>query len=119
MIGRGMTHLRGLLAAALVMTAAPAVAASDITGRWGDDATCGAAFFSADAPLSVTNYAVRWRGDSCRVGRMYKTGDTIHIQAWCWDMAGERSIPVSLRPHGGKLSVVWDRAHRADLRRCP
>jgi len=106
--------------AALALAAAPALAASDpIAGRWGDVTSCNAAFFSSDAPLTVTGYAVRWRGESCRVGRMYKTGDVVHIQALCWDMAGERSIPVSLRPHGGKLSVTWDRAHRAELRRCP
>ena len=114
-----MTTVRGLLIASLMMAATPAVAADAIAGRWGDEASCGAAFFSVNAPLTVSNYAVRWKGDSCRVGRMYKTGDTVHIQAWCWDMAGERSIPVSLRPHGGKLSVSWDRAHRAELRRCP
>lgn len=115
-----MRCLRELLVAALAATAAPALAASDlIAGRWGDEASCNAAFFSGAAPLTVTGYAVRWRGESCRVGRMYKAGDTVHIQAWCWDMAGERSIPVSLRPHGGKLSVTWDRTHRAELRRCP
>lgn len=114
-----MTGFRGPLIAALMIAGAPAVAADAIAGRWGDDASCGAAFFSDNAPLTVSNYAVRWKGDSCRVGRMYKTGGTVHIQAWCWDMAGERSIPVSLRPHGGKLSVTWDRAHRAELRRCP
>lgn len=99
--------------------ARPVLAQDAIHGRWGDETSCNATFFSADALLTVTSYAVRWRGDSCRVGRMYKTGDTVHIQAWCWDMAGERSIPVSLRPHGGKLSVTWDRAHRAELKRCP
>lgn len=115
-----MTTLRGLLIASLMFAAAPpAIAADAIAGRWGDEASCGAAFFSANAPLTVSDYSVRWRGDSCRVGRMYKTGDTVHMQAWCWDMAGERSIPVSLRPHGGKLSVTWDRAQRAELRRCP
>lgn len=97
---------------------APAVAAETVAGRWGDEASCGSLFFSANAPLTVTDYAVRWQGDSCRVGRMYKTGDTVHIEALCWDMAGERSVPVSLRPHGGKLAVTWDRARRADLKRC-
>jgi hypothetical protein len=62
---------------------------------------------------------VRWFGDSCRIGRMYKTGDTVHIQAFCWDPGGERSISVSLHPHAGRLSVVWDRGARGDLRRCP
>jgi hypothetical protein len=36
------------------------------------------------SPFVVTNYAVRWLGDRCRVGRMYKTGATVHIQAFCW-----------------------------------
>jgi len=114
-----MTVLRGLGIAALLLAAAPAVAGETVTGRWGDDTSCNAVFFSADAPLTVTNYAVRWQGDSCRVARMYKTGDTVHIQALCWDAAGERSVPVSLRPHGsGKITVTWDRARRADLKRC-
>ncbi|MBS0535656.1 MAG: hypothetical protein JSR72_16490 [Proteobacteria bacterium] len=113
-----MTVLRGLSIVALVLAAAPAVAGETVAGRWGDDVSCGALFFSANAPLTVTDYAVRWQGDSCRVGRMYKTGDTVHIEALCWDMAGERSVPVSLRPHAGKLAVTWDRARRADLKRC-
>jgi hypothetical protein len=50
---------------------------------------------------------------------MDKPGDTVHIQALCWDLAGERSVPVSLRPHGGRIAVTWDRARRADLKRCP
>lgn len=107
-----------LMPLAMAVGIAPAVAAETVAGRWGDEASCGSLFFSANAPLTVTDYAVRWQGDSCRVGRMYKTGDTVHIEALCWDMAGERSVPVSLRPHGGKLAVTWDRARRADLKRC-
>jgi hypothetical protein len=49
---------------------------------------------------------------------MYKTGDTVHIQADCWGLTGERSVPVSLRPHAGKLQLRWDRAVSGDLRRC-
>ncbi|MFA6266864.1 MAG: hypothetical protein WC670_14265 [Pseudolabrys sp.] len=114
-----MIIFRGLLTAALLGAAASAVAGEPVTGRWGDEASCGAMFFSNNAPLTVSDYAVRWRSESCRIGRVYKTGDTIHIQALCWDLAGERSVPVSLRPHGGKLAVVWDRANRAELKRCP
>jgi hypothetical protein len=68
--------------------------------------------------LVVTGHAVRWQGDSCRIGRMYKAGETTYIQALCWSLAGERSVPVSLRPHGGKLAVSWDRAPRGEFRRC-
>ena len=50
---------------------------------------------------------------------MYKTGDTVHIQALCCGADGERSVPVSLRPHGGRLQLRWDRVSAGDLRRCP
>ena len=58
-------------------------------------------------------------GRCCRIERTYKTGDTVHIQAMCWGNGGERSIPVSLRPHAGRLAVTWDRGARGDLKRCP
>jgi hypothetical protein len=50
---------------------------------------------------------------------MYKTGETIHLQAMCWSAEGERSIPVSMTPHAGKLAVVWNRGARGNLQRCP
>jgi len=93
-------------------------ATDTVTGRWAADPSA-CSFFGAQSPLVVTDYAVRWFGDSCRIGRMYKTGDTVHIQAFCWSQAGERSIPVSLHPHAGRLSVTWDHGARGDLRRCP
>ncbi|HZL31248.1 MAG TPA: hypothetical protein VFC54_09340 [Pseudolabrys sp.] len=98
---------------------APALAEPSVTGRWAaDPASC--AFFgnAAQSPLIVTDSAVRWHEDACRIARVYKTGDTVHIQALCWGNAGERSVPVSLRPHGGKLALTWDRGRPGDLRRC-
>ena len=118
-----MTYLKS--AAAALMLAAlpvPSHAADAITGRWtADAAACEGGFFDAGAAplLVVTSYAVRWRGDSCRIGRMYKAGDTTYIQAFCWGEAGERSIPVSLRPNAGRLALNWDRAAQAELKRCP
>jgi hypothetical protein len=50
---------------------------------------------------------------------MYKAGETIYIQALCWAETGEKSIPVSLHPHAGRLSVTWDHGTRGDLQRCP
>ena len=103
---------------AVLLTCASAQATDTVTGRWAaDPAACEGGFF-APSPLVVTSYTVRWQGDTCRIGRMYKAGETIYIQALCWDPAGERSIPVSLRPHGGKLAVSWDRAPRGEFRRC-
>jgi hypothetical protein len=119
------------VAAMLAAVAAPARAAQSVTGRWAADASaCG--LFAATAeqsPLVVTHSALRWHNDACRIARMYKTGDTVHIQALCWSFAGEdliaaghamreHSIAVSLRPHGGLLAVTWDRGWRGDFRRC-
>jgi hypothetical protein len=106
----------------LVTVAVPAE--DPVNGRWAADPSfcAGAGDTRAQSPLVVTNYAVRWFGDSCRIGRTYRTGDTVHIEAFCWGEAGERTIPVSLRSHGDRLQVTWDRGVRgalADMRRCP
>ncbi len=118
-----MMFLRGA-AVAFVVSAASATASSaadSITGRWAVDEYACARFFGtpAQSPLIVTERALRWSSASCRIERTYKTGDTVHIQAMCWGDGGEKSIPVSLRPHGGRLAVTWDRGARGDLRRCP
>jgi len=106
-------------AVSLAAAASPSLATDAITGRWAADQTACEGGFFAQSPLVVTSYAVRWQGDSCRIGRMYKAGDTTYIQAFCWAATGERSIPVSLHPHAGRLSVTWDRGARGELQRCP
>jgi hypothetical protein len=109
---------------ALVLSAAHATsiqAAETVTGRWAADPSFCTRWFGAAAeqPLIVTEGALRWSADACRIERTYKTGDTVHIQALCWGEGGERSIPVSLRPHAGRLQVTWNRGARGELRRCP
>ena len=96
-------------------------ASETVNGRWALDASACGLFGNspAQSPLIVTDSALRWSADACRIARMYKTGDTVHIQALCWGEGGERSIPVSLRPHAGRLAVTWDRGARGDLQRCP
>jgi len=109
-----------IVSSALTAGATVSKAAETIYGRWAvETSACG--MFGATAEQStliVSDNRVRWHDDACRIARMYKTGDTVHIQALCRSFAGERSIPVSLRPHGGLLAVTWDRARRGDLRRC-
>jgi hypothetical protein len=58
-------------------------AAESVTGRWAANPTSCVSFagLGAQSPLVVSNYAVRWQRDTCRIGRMYKTDDTIYIQA--------------------------------------
>jgi hypothetical protein len=99
----------------------PALCADSINGRWAKDlSSCtrllGAA---AQSPLIVTENALRWSSDVCRIARSYKADNTVHIQAMCWGESGERSIPVSLRQQSGRLTVIWDRGPRGELRRCP
>lgn len=113
-----MSFLKGVAALALLLAANSASlhAAEAVTGRWAADPSVCSSF--GQAALIVTGSALRWHDDACRIARMYKTGDTVHIQALCWTHSGERSIPVSLRPHGGQLAVRWNRARRGELRRC-
>ena len=116
-----MTVLRfAAVLIALVFGATSSHAAETVNGRWAaDPAACwGGGSTPAQSAFVVSSYAVRWLGDTCRVGRMYKTGETIHLQAFCWSADGERSIPVSMTPHADRLSVVWDRGSRGVLRRC-
>jgi len=107
-----------VLMALAILTPTLSNATEDVMGRWGSD-TSACEFGLGAKPFVVTSYAVRWAGDSCRIGRMYKTGDTVHIQAFCWGETGEHSVPVSLHPHAGKLSVTWDRGALGDMQRCP
>jgi hypothetical protein len=104
----------------MLLTGHASAAETDkVTGRWAVDRdACSAFFFSENAPLVVTDYSVRWRGDSCRIMRTYRTGRDVHIQALCWGADGERSVPVSLTPHAGKLQLRWDRVVSGDLKRC-
>lgn len=103
----------------LIIGHAGAAETDKVTGRWAvDQDACSGFFFSENAPLVVTDSSVRWRGDSCRIARMYKTGRDVHIQALCWGADGERSVPVSLKPHAGKLQLRWDRVVSGDLKRC-
>ena len=117
-----MTLVRGLaLALVLAAQVMASEAAESVTGRWALDPSFCTRLFGplTEQPLIVTDNNIRWSSDACRIERTYKTGDTVHIQAKCWGEGGEKSIPVSLRAHGGRLAVTWDRGARGDLRRCP
>ena len=100
----------------LVALAAPDVllAAEPMTGRWAADPSQCEPW--AQTALVVTNEALHWSGDICRVGRSYRTGDTLHVEAFCTD---GRPIPVTLRLHGDRIDVAWNRVPRGELRRCP
>ncbi len=89
-------------------------AAEPMTGRWAvDRASC------AQAALVVSNEALRWSGLNCRIGRSYRTGNTLHMEAFCSDQPSRSSIAVSLRLAGERIFVTWNRRPRGELRRCP
>ena len=116
-----MRFLAGAAALLMLGFSAPTgYAAESVNGRWAanTDSCWGGGSTPAQSPFVVSSYAVRWLGDTCRVGRMYKTGETVHLQATCWSADGERSIPVSMTPHAGKLAVVWNRGAKGNLQRC-
>jgi hypothetical protein len=113
-------NLAAVLLVLYGLNAAASHAEESVNGRWAvNPASCDSFGGSgSQSPLVVTSYAVRWSGDSCRIGRMYKTGDTVHIQALCWGEAGEKSIPVSLHQLAGRLTVTWDRGALGVMKRC-
>ena len=108
--GRGMKFVRGrlwlwLLAAQLTASAA----ADSVNGRWALDESACTRYFgtAAQSPLIVSESALRWSSDACRIERTYKTGDTVHIQAKCWG-DGRREVDPGLaaparRAAGGHL----------------
>jgi hypothetical protein len=101
--------------------AQPLHAQDHVAGRWArDPSQCfNDGETRAQAPLIVTASSLRWSRDDCRIARMYKTGNTFHLQAKCRNANGERSVAVSLRLLGGRLLVRWDRVAAGELRRCP
>lgn len=97
----------------------PIHAAEPITGRWAEDAaTCSASVLAAHSAPIVTDSALRWREDVCRIGRQYRTGDTLHLEAFCRGDGREHVIPVSLRLAGDRIFVTWGHATQGQLQRC-
>jgi hypothetical protein len=107
---------------ALAGFGAPVLHASEpVTGRWAADPSlcAGQGTASGKAVLMVTNETLRWAGEVCRVGRSYRTGDTLHLEAFCSGKGSKHRIPVSLRLHGDRVFVNWNRVARGGLWRCP
>ena len=104
-------------AIAVLTTGAASQAAESVNGRWArNEAHCSAS--TSDA-LIITDTTLRWRGDACRVGRQYRTGNTLHLEAFCRSDNGERAVPVSFRLAGNHIVVTWARVVEGELQRCP
>jgi hypothetical protein len=112
---------RALLGATLMLASVGmAAAAEPIIGRWSiDPAGCSSeGDTSATAPLIVTVNSLRWFVARCKIGKMYKTGDAVHIQARCSAEGTHSSIPITLVPRGDRMAVTWDGAKVEEMRRC-
>jgi hypothetical protein len=103
-------------------TLAGAVRAEEpINGRWAiDPRGCRIdGDTSETAPLYVTDKTLRWFVADCRIGKSYKIGNALYIQARCSNEGSRSSIPVKLDlVSRDKLAVTWDGSKIKDMRRC-
>jgi hypothetical protein len=89
-------------------------------GRWSiQPAGCTSYGKSAEsAPLIVNDKTLIWFDSICRIGKLYKTGQDAHIQAHCTVDGIAKDTPVSLKPHGNKMSVIWDNKAVGEMQKC-
>ena len=89
-------------------------------GRWSIDPTgCTTEGDTAStAPLYATTTTVKWFVASCRIGKMYKVGRAVHLQAHCTNEGRTVSTPITLDARGDRLRVIWDGVKVEEMRRC-
>ena len=94
-----------------------ALAQEPFVGRWAvkPEACSGYGDTAAGAVLVATERTLSWFGSYCRIGKMYKAGQAVYVQAHCW---GAGDVPVTLDARGDRMQVTWDRARLADMQRC-
>ena len=104
----------------LLAVANGACAEEAFIGRWAiNPAGCTSEGDSAaTAPLYATATTVKWFVASCVIGKMYKTGMAVHIQARCSNEGRTVSTPITLEARGDRLRVIWDGVKIEDMHRC-
>ena len=98
-------------ACAIGATAGTAGAAEAFVGRWAiSPAACsGYGNTLLTAPLIASDTTVRWYQGACRIGKMYKLGTAVYIQARC-DEDTTTDTPITLDARGAeRLRVTWNR----------
>lgn len=98
-----------------------ALAGEPILGRWAiDPKGCKVDGDTAEtAPLIVTQKTIRWFVAHCTVGKSYKIGKALHIQARCSGEGERYTIPIKLDlVDPNRLAVTWDKSRVQDMRRC-
>jgi hypothetical protein len=105
---------------ALLGSTVAAFAVEPQVGRWAADApSCnGTGDTQRAAPLTVTPTALRWAGESCTIGKMYKAGRALYIEGRCSNAAGLMvKHPITLAMKGERLAVIWNGTH-LEMTRC-
>jgi hypothetical protein len=109
------------VAVLLAVLAGTAHAEEPINGRWAiDPAGCTIdGDTTQTAPLFVTDKTLKWRVASCRIGKSYKIGNALYIQARCSNEGARPSISVKLDlVSRDRLAVTWDRSKVNEMQRC-
>jgi hypothetical protein len=106
--------------AIFVVEVAPAFAVESFIGRWSiNPAGCvSEGDTAATAPLIATATSVKWFVADCRIGKMYKIGQAVHLQAHCSSEGKIRSTPITLDARGDRMRVIWDGVKVEEMRRC-
>ena len=73
---------------------------------------------STTAPMYVTSTTVKWFVAHCTIGKTYKVGHAIHIQARCSNEGRIVSTPITLEPRGDRMRVTWNGSKVEGMRRC-
>jgi hypothetical protein len=115
-MGRRGRTVAGAVCAVSLAWGVAAHAAEPWVGRWAVNVSaCG---FGGSTPgtaaLVVNDTSLNWYSGPCRIGKMYKLGQTAYIQARCWDS----DVPVTLDPRGDRMRVTWNRGKTEELQRC-
>src|SRR5207247_6967101 len=98
-----------------------ATATEFFVGRWTSNlAICAGISEDVSArPMIVTENSLHRSTTSCRIGRMYKTGRAVYIQAYCSADGRMSTIPVTFEERGLRLGVTWNNGQMEEMQRCP
>jgi hypothetical protein len=111
------------LAASLSFACMTAQAAETWTGRWAADSASCSALGASGSMLYASDSSLRFADSSCRIGKIYKVGKSVHIQAHCSEGGENRDISVTLTLQqtsaGERLAVTWGNRAVKDMQRCP
>jgi hypothetical protein len=108
----------GCVAGTLAMGSA--AAEEMFIGRWAASPSACGGFGGKDArsaALVASGTSVSWYPGDCRIGKMYKLGQAVYIQAHCYGETGG-DVPITLDPKGDRMKVTWNRGKTEELQRC-